>query len=70
MQKIIIDHKKNDDDYYYSKFVNAIKSKTTKTDYTYRLTYFINFLNVKSYAELVENKDKKTPIAESLNIIF
>ena len=30
MQKIIIDHKKNDDDYYYSKFVNAIKSKTTK----------------------------------------
>ena len=28
-------------------------------DYTYRLKYFINFLNVKSYAELVENKDKK-----------
>jgi hypothetical protein len=47
-----------EDDIYYSKFVNAIKSKSTKMDYTYRLKYFINFLNVKSHTELVENEEK------------
>ena len=51
----------NADDIYYSNFVNALKSKTTKTDYTTRLSYFMDFLHVKreEYAELVINKDKK-----------
>ena len=60
----------NEDDIYYSKFVNAIKSKSTKMDYTYRLKYFINFLNVKSYAELVENKDKKTIENDIINYLI
>ena len=49
------------EDYYYSNFVNALKSKTTKNDYTKRLSYFMDFLEInnKNYNELVENKDKK-----------
>jgi hypothetical protein len=46
-------------DTYYSNFVNALKSKTTKTDYTKRLSYFMDFLRVKHYSELIENQDKK-----------
>ena len=49
-----------DNDYYYSNFVNALKTKTTKIDYTRRIKYFMNFLHIKQYAKLVENKDKKT----------
>ena len=60
----------DEDDIYYSKFVNAIKSKSTKMDYTYRLKYFINFLNIKSYAELVENKDKKTIENDIINYLI
>ena len=39
-------------------------------DYTYRLKYFINFLNIKSYAELVENKDKKTIENDIINYLI
>ena len=43
----IVHHQKkkvdDDDEIYYSKFVNAIRSKTTKIDYTYHLKDFINF---------------------------
>jgi hypothetical protein len=50
----IVHHQKkkvdDDEDIYYSKFVNAIRSKTIKIDYTYRLKDFINFLDVKSYS--------------------
>ncbi len=49
----------NDNDLYYSNFVNALKSKTTKADYTKRLSYFMDFLRVKSYVEIIENKDRK-----------
>jgi hypothetical protein len=46
---------------YYLNFVNALKSKTTKTDYTKRLKYFMDFLGLKQedYSELITNKDKK-----------
>ena len=47
-------------EYYYTNFVNALKSKSTKLDYTQRLKYFMDFLHVKQYHQLVENKDKKT----------
>lgn len=46
-------------DFYYSNFVNALRSKTTKADYTKRLSYFMDFLRVKNYSELIENQDKK-----------
>jgi hypothetical protein len=35
----------------------------------YHLKYFINFLNVKSYTELVENKDKKTIENDIINYL-
>jgi hypothetical protein len=60
----------NNNDINYLKFVNSIKSKVTKMDYTYRLKYFINFLNVKSYSELVENKDKKTIENDIINYLI
>jgi hypothetical protein len=46
---------------YYLNFVNALKSKTTKTDSTKRLKYFMDFLGLKQedYSELITNKDKK-----------
>ena len=46
---------------YYLNFINALKSKTTKTDYTKRLKYFMDFLGLKQedYSELITNKDKK-----------
>ena len=52
---------KKEDDYYYSNYVNALKSKTTKNDYTKRLSYFMDFLGInnKNYYELIENRDKK-----------
>ena len=48
-------------DHYHSNFVNALKSKTTKNDYTKRLSYFMDFLGInnKNYSELIENRDKK-----------
>ena len=49
----------NSDDLYFSNFVNALKSKATKAEYTTRLSYFMDFLGVKSYADLIENRDKK-----------
>ena len=33
-----------DDEFLYRNFVNALKSKTTKIDYTRRLRYFLRFL--------------------------
>lgn len=54
----------------YYKFVNAIKSKTTKMDYTHRLTYFINFLNAKFTLKLVENKDKETIENDIINYLI
>ena len=47
-------------EHHYTNFVNALKSKSTKLDYTRRLKYFMDFLHVKQYHQLVENKDKKT----------
>jgi hypothetical protein len=44
---------------YYANFVNACKSKTTKKDYTKRLSYLMDFLEIKNYNELVDNRDKK-----------
>ena len=41
-------------DYYYSNYVNALKSKTTKLDYTRRLKYFMDFMGFINYSQLVE----------------
>lgn len=51
----------DDDEYYYSNYIYSIKAKTTKTDYTFRLKYFMQFLGIKEgkYSLLIENKDKK-----------
>ena len=47
----IVHHQKkkvdDDDEIYYSKFVNAIRSKTTKIDYTYRL--MVSYLSLELY---------------------
>ena len=51
--------KQENNDFCYTSFVNALKSRTTKNDYTKRLSYFMNFLGIKNYNELIENRDKK-----------
>ena len=53
---------KHDDEYYYSNYIYSIKAKTTKTDYTFRLKYFMQFLGIKEgkYSLLIGNKDKKS----------
>ena len=46
----------------YRNFINALKSKTTKEDYTRRLKYFLEFLGYPDgqYSAMVDpNKDKK-----------
>jgi integrase len=45
---------------YYSNFVNALKTKATKREYQTRLKYFMDYIGAKSYTDLVENIDKKT----------
>ena len=48
----------NTQEYHYTNFINALKSKSTKLDYTRRLKFFMDFLHIKQYHQLVE--DKKT----------
>lgn len=47
------------EDLYYSNFVNSIKAKTTKQDYILRLKYFMDFVGASKPADLIENVDKK-----------
>ena len=53
----------NQNEILYRNFINALKSKTTKADYTRRLKYFLQFLGSsdgQQYSVLVDrNKDKK-----------
>jgi len=55
------EHQKNDQ-YYYSNFINSLKSNNTKNDYRKRLRYFMTFLGIKEgeYSKLIDNLDKKT----------
>jgi integrase len=52
-----------EDEFLYKNFINTLKGKNTKDDYTRRLKYFLEFLGVKNrkrYSVLVDpNKDKK-----------
>ncbi|HJU60199.1 MAG TPA: hypothetical protein VJ583_10635 [Nitrososphaeraceae archaeon] len=48
------------DEIFYLNFINTCKTKITKSLYTSRLRYFMDFLGVKNYADLIINKDKKT----------
>ena len=41
------------DDLYYSNFVNSIKTKATKQDYTARLKYFMDFIGASKYSDLI-----------------
>ena len=46
------------EDLYYSNFVNSLKSNATKWAYCARLKYFMDFVGASKYSELVE-QDKK-----------
>ena len=52
-----------EDEFLYKNFINTLKAKNTKEDYTRRLKYFLEFLGVKNskrYSVLVDpNKNKK-----------
>ena len=56
------EHQNQKDQYYYSNFINSLKSKDTKTVYVKRVGYFMTFLGIKEgeYSRLVEGLDKKT----------
>ena len=56
----IQEQQQTNDDIYYSNFVNALKSKATKLDYTRRLKYLMDFLNYINYAQLIVDLDKKS----------
>jgi hypothetical protein len=43
----------------YLNFINTCKTKITKSLYKNRLRYFMDFLGVKNYVDLIINKDKK-----------
>ena len=52
----------NEDEILYRNFINALKSKTTKADYTRRLKYLLEFLGSSDgkYSVLIDpDKDKK-----------
>ncbi|MDR4512611.1 MAG: site-specific integrase [Nitrososphaeraceae archaeon] len=55
------EHQNQKDQYYYSNFINSLKSKDTKTVYVKRVGYFMTFLGIKEgkYSRLVEGLDKK-----------
>lgn len=52
-----------EDEILYKNFIDTLKAKNTKNDYTRRLKYFLEFLGVKNpkrYSVLVDpNKDNK-----------
>ncbi|MDR4510123.1 MAG: hypothetical protein MRJ93_00260 [Nitrososphaeraceae archaeon] len=52
----------NQDRYYYSNFINSLKSKDTKSVYIRRVGYFMSFLGIMEgeYSKLVDELDKKT----------
>lgn len=47
MQRQEQEHQEQKDQYYYSNFINSLKSKNTKRDYRKRLGYFMTFLGIK-----------------------
>ena len=52
-----------EDEFLYKNFINTLKAKNTKEDYTRRLKYFLEFLGVKNgrkcSVSVDPNKDKK-----------
>jgi hypothetical protein len=64
------EEKQPKDLFYYSNFINSIKSKSTKIVYKRRLKYFMHFVGAKSHSELVDNKDKKSIENEIRNYLI
>ena len=75
----------NIDEFLYRNFVNALKSKTTKIDYTRRLRYFLRFLvgggngegtstttnsNDNDYSALLDPKKDKKMIEADIKSFF
>ena len=48
--------------YYYSNFINSLKTQNTKINYKKRIGYFMTFLGIEQgeYSKLVDDLDKKT----------
>jgi hypothetical protein len=62
------EQQKQNNDYLYSKFVNSLKSKTTKFFYVRRVKYFIDFLGLTSneYSKLVDQKKDRKAIENDI----
>ena len=63
------EQQKQNNDYLYSKFVNSLKSKTTKFFYVRRVKYFMDFLGLISneYSKLVDQKKDRKAIENDIN---
>lgn len=63
------EQQKQNNDYLYSKFVNSLKSKTTKFFYVRRVKYFMDFLGLISneYSKLVDQKKDRKTIENDIN---
>ena len=62
------EEQKQNHDYLYSKFVNSLKSKTTKFFYVRRVKYFMDFLGLISndYSKLVDQKKDRKAIENDI----